>query len=115
MRRGRDQADVALGLAARGVPAADGQQAGELPLGAGVGLDADRVVPGQLDEQGLEVGDQLARTRATARAGAKGWIEAKPGQLIGSISVVALSFIVHEPSGIIERSSATSYPARRRR
>ena len=34
-----------------GVPSPDGQQAGELPLGAGVRLDADRVVAGQLHEQ----------------------------------------------------------------
>jgi hypothetical protein len=37
------------------------------------------------------------------------------GQVIGIISLVAFSFIVHEPSGIIERSSARSLSARRRR
>ena len=39
VRAGRDQADVALGLAARAVVGADREQAGELALGAGVGLD----------------------------------------------------------------------------
>ena len=38
--------------------------------------------------------------------GAKGCRSANSGQVIASISVVALSFIVHEPSGIIPRSSA---------
>ena len=42
MRRGRDQTDVAMALATRGVVGADRQQAGELPLGAGVGLQASR-------------------------------------------------------------------------
>ena len=42
-------------------------------------------------------------------------MSANSGQVTGSISVVALSFIVHEPSGIIARSSATSLSARRRR
>ena len=35
-------------------------------------------------------------------------MDANSGQLIGAISVVALSFIVHEPSGMIDRSSAMS-------
>ena len=38
--------------------------------------------------------------------GANGCRSANSGQVIGSISVVALSFIVHEPSGIMPRSSA---------
>jgi hypothetical protein len=36
-------------------------------------------------------------------------------QLTGIISAAALSFIVHEPSGIIARSSARSLSASRRR
>ena len=48
-------------------------------------------------------------------AGAKGWIAPNSGQVIGSISVVAFSFIVQEPSGIIERSSAMSRSASLRR
>ena len=39
-------------------------------------------------------------------SGAKGCRVANSGQVIGSIAVVALSFIVHEPSGIMPRSSA---------
>jgi hypothetical protein len=40
---------------------------------------------------------------------------ANSGHATGIISLVALSFIVHEPSGIIERSSATSLSASERR
>src|SRR5690606_24641100 len=38
VRTGRDQADVAVDIAPRAVVAADGQQAGVLPLRSGVGL-----------------------------------------------------------------------------
>ena len=40
---------------------------------------------------------------------------AELGQVIGIISVVAFSFMVHEPSGIMLRSSARSLSCRRRR
>ena len=42
----------------------------------------------------------------TCTSGANGCTWANSGQLIGSISAVALSFIVQEPSGIMPRSSA---------
>ena len=48
-------------------------------------------------------------------AGANGCSPANSGQVTGSISAAALSFIVHEPSGIIDRSSAMSKSASRRR
>ena len=48
-------------------------------------------------------------------AGANGCRLANSGQVIASISVVALSFIVHEPSGIMPRSSAKSRSESRRR
>ena len=60
MRRGRDEADVALGVTAGEVVAADRQQAGELALGSGVGLDGDLVVAGDLGQLGFEVLDQFA-------------------------------------------------------
>ena len=47
--------------------------------------------------------------------GANGCRAANPGQVIGSISAAAFSFIVHEPSGIMDRSRAMSESARRRR
>ena len=59
VRAGRDQADRAIGLAPALVVAADRQQPGELTLGAGVGLQRDRVVAGDLAQPALQVGDQL--------------------------------------------------------
>ena len=47
--------------------------------------------------------------------GANGCRFANSGQVIATISVVALSFIVQEPSGIMPRSRAKSRSARRRR
>jgi hypothetical protein len=47
-------------------------------------------------------------------SGASGWIEANSGQLMGSISAAALSFMVQEPSGIMVRSRARSLSARER-
>ena len=40
---------------------------------------------------------------------------ANSGQLTGSIWVVALSFMVHDPSGIMVRSNARSLEAKWRR
>ena len=58
----RDQADRAAVVASRAVIGADRQQPGELALAAGVGLDADGVVAGDLGQPVLELGDQLAET-----------------------------------------------------
>ena len=59
VRRGRDQADVAGALAAGPVVAADRQQAGQLALGAGVRLDGDLVVAGDLGQPLLELLDEV--------------------------------------------------------
>ena len=58
--RRRDQADVAGGLAPVGVVATDREQAGQLALGAGVGLERHGVVAGDLGQPALEALDQLA-------------------------------------------------------
>ena len=56
----RNQADVAMALAARAVIRADGQQARVFALRAGVGLQRlTAVVAGARDEHLLELGDQL--------------------------------------------------------
>ena len=60
MRGGRDQADVALLIAAGQVVAADGQQARELALGAGVRLDGYLVIPGDLCQLCFQVRNKLA-------------------------------------------------------
>ncbi len=57
---GRDEADVAVGVAGGEVEGADRQEPRKLALRAGVGLQAHRVVPGDLAEPALEVGDELA-------------------------------------------------------
>ncbi len=56
-----------------------------------------------------------SRMPAVSSAGANGCRLANSGQVIGSISVVALSFIVQEPSGIMLRSRAMSLSESERR
>ena len=93
-------------LAVGAVVAADRQQPGELALRAGVGLDRDLVVAGDLGQPALELVDQLGGSRRRPRPARTGAGRRSPGSETGSISVVALSFIVQEPSGIMPRSSA---------
>ena len=101
-------------VAAAAVVGGDREQAGELALAARVGLQRHRRVAGELGQPALQVGDQLAAMPAASSRGANGCRSANSGQVIGSISAAALSFIVHEPSGIIVRSSARSASASRR-
>ena len=68
VRRGGDQADVAL-VAARVVVGADRHQPGVLALRARVGLHRERVVAGDLAELVLEVVDHLEVTLGLARRG----------------------------------------------
>jgi hypothetical protein len=89
----------------RGVPGLDGQQAGVFALAAGVGLQADARVAG-----GWPASAQLVVSSVAAAlvGGAKGCTLANSGQVMGIISLVALSFMVQLPSGIMLRSSARS-------
>ncbi len=59
VRRIRDQADVAMALAARAVVGADRQQAGVFALRAGVRLQADRVIAGALHQHRFQTVDQF--------------------------------------------------------
>ena len=93
-------------VAVRPVVAADRQQPGELALRAGVGLDRDPVVAGDLGEPALELLDERDGSPRRPRPARTGAGRRSPASVTGSISVVALSFIVHEPSGIMPRSSA---------
>ena len=54
-------------------------------------------------------------TPAACSVGAKGWRWAHSGQVTASISAVALSFIVHDPSGIMLVVSERSFDSSRRR
>ena len=49
-----------------------------------------------------------SRYPSVCDAGANGWIRPNSGHVIGTISAVALSFMVHEPSEIIECTSDRS-------
>ena len=99
-------------VAARVVPGADRQQPGVLALRAGVRLQRDGGEAGDLREPALELREQLVVARAPGPSGANGCSRPNSGHVTGIISDVALSFIVHEPSGIIdcasERSRASS-------
>ena len=57
--RGRDQAHVALHLAAAFVVLLDGNQAGVFPLGAGIGLEGDGVVAGAGGQHPFQILEQL--------------------------------------------------------
>ena len=84
------------------VVGADGQQAGQLALAAGVGLQRDGVVAGDVGPAPASRRvDQLGDTRQACSAGANGCMSANSGQVTGSISVVAFSFMVQLPSGIM--------------
>ena len=102
-------------LAPARVVAADREQAGELALRPRVGLQRHRVVAGDLAQRALRARRTARGSPRPGRAGANGCMAANSGHVIGIISVVALSFIVHDPSGIIVRSSARSRSASVRR
>src|SRR4029078_7282380 len=55
------------------------------------------------------------RRPGVSDAGANGCCRANSGQVIGSISAAALSFIVHDPRGIMLRSNAISLSANERK
>ncbi|GAA3242350.1 hypothetical protein GCM10020256_66190 [Streptomyces thermocoprophilus] len=73
MRGGRDEAYGALLVAVGAVVAAHGEQTGQLALGAGVRLEADLVVAGDLGEallQLLDEGEVALRLLGGGRTGA---------------------------------------------
>ena len=102
-----DQTDIAMALAAAGVIAGDGHQAGVFALGAGIGLHADGVESGDGCATSLR-GHGSSGGSPGLIEGAKGWRQANSRQVTGIISLVALSFMVQEPSEIIEWSRARS-------
>ena len=107
VRGGGDQAHLAVRLAARGVIAADRQQPGIFALRAGIRLQRDRVIAGDVAQplfQPLE--QRVIALRLLARR--ERMQAPNSGQVSGIISAVALSFMVQEPSGIMARSSARS-------
>ena len=107
VRGRRDQAHLAMRLAARGVIGADRQQAGIFALRAGIRLQRNRVIAGDVAQPLFEPREQRVIALACS-AGANGCRLPNSAQVSGIISAVALSFMVQDPSGIIARSSARS-------
>ena len=91
---------------------ADRHQPGKLPLRAGIGLQRD----GRQSRNPAQSLFQLTEYLLIARRllGANGCIRENSGQVTGIISEAAFSFIVQEPSGIIEVSRPTSFRSRLR-
>jgi hypothetical protein len=89
------------------VPRADDEQPGVFALRPGVGLERNAGEPGDLREPGFEVLKHLL-VAARLLDGANGCILPNSGHETGNISAAALSFIVQEPSGIIEAVSERS-------
>ena len=98
--RQMSRSGLAVGAWSRG-----SREAGELALAAGVRLQRDGVVAGDLGEPGLELLDQPERPDDVCLRRERVRF-ANAGQVMACISVAALSFIVHDPSGIMPRSSA---------
>jgi hypothetical protein len=97
VRRGRDQADVAVPLAARQVVGADHRAARVLALRARVRLQRDRREAGDLGTASRSSCSNIAAVAKRPARGREGVqrAELRPGD--GIISLAALSFIVHEP------------------
>jgi hypothetical protein len=74
----------------------------------GIGLQADARIARGLAQPGAQLASSSAVALRSWSAGAKGWMLANSGQVMGIISLVALSFMVQLPSGIMLRSSARS-------
>ena len=94
-------------FAARREVAADGEEAGVLALRAGIGLQRHRGEAGDLGQHALQLGQHVG-VAAYLLARRERCIAEKRGQDTGASSAAALSFIVHEPSGIIEWTSERS-------
>ena len=107
VRRGGDQAHLAVRLAARCVIGADRKQPGIFALRARIRLQRDRIIACDVAQPFFQPGEQrvIARRLLARRERMKA---PNSGQVSGIISLVALSFMVQEPSGIIARSSARS-------
>jgi hypothetical protein len=105
----RDEAHPPVALAARLVVALDDEQPGVLALRARVRLQRHAGEAGDLGQVVLELPEQL-RVPLGLLAGANGCSCPNSGHVTGSISAVALSFIVHEPSGIMLCTSGDVAP-----
>ena len=89
----------------------DGEQAGVLALAAGVGLERDPVVAGDLGERRPRAGRSAGGSPRSGRRGVRVDRRRTRATRSAPSRLAALSFIVHEPSGIMVRSRARSRSA----
>ena len=112
--RGRgNQNHVAPGFSTVAMVGADRHQSGELSLGAGVRLKRHRGEPGDPASACSSSSRNLPVAGRLLDRGNRCILE-NAGHVTGNISAAAFSFIVHEPSGIIDVSSPTSFRSRLR-
>ena len=110
----RDEADVAMAVAAGLMVAADGEEAGVLALATGVGLERDRCKAGDAAQPTRQpLGER--GVASCLLGGREGMDVGKARSVTGIISAVAFSFIVQDPNGIMLRFSATSLSSSRLR
>jgi hypothetical protein len=106
--RSGNQANPAMRIAARFMVGADDEQAGVFALRPGVGLQRNAGEAGAFGQPVFQVLEQhLVAARLRQRR--KGMQPRRtPARISANISAAAFSFIVHEPSGIIEAVSERS-------
>ena len=107
-----NEADVPVRIAARTVVATDREQAGILALRAGVRLERNSGETGDLRQPAFEQAEHFAVALALV-GGHERMQRGNFGQLSGIISDVAFSFMVQEPSAIIDSLSARSFDSSR--
>ena len=113
MRGGGDQADVAVRLAARGVVAADRQQPGIFALRAGIRLQRDRVIAGDVAQPLFELVEHRVIARGLlARRERMQVAELRPGHrdhLGGGVELHRAG--AERDHGAVERQVAVGEPA----
>ena len=113
VRRRRNQHDVAVRVAAIAVVRADRPSGpANSPCAPEFGCSDTAGETGDPAQRRLELAEDLRVALGLIEAGANGCSRENSGQLTGIISDAAFSFIVHEPSGIIEVSSPMSLRSR---
>ena len=112
MGRSRNEADVPVRFPALRVEAADGEQARIFALRTCIGLQGNAGEPGDLGQPLLQLPEKRLVSLRLLDRRERMKFRLNSGQETGNISAAALSFIVQEPSGIIEcvseRSRASS-------
>ena len=112
MGRHWDETDVAVRFPSMPVISPYRHEPGILALRAGIRLERHRGKSGDLGQGLFKPAEQLLVSLCLI-GGANGWMPDKSGQVTGSISAVALSFIVQDPSGIMECTRDKSFACSR--